>query len=155
MKGEGDHILSSALFGEFQNDIRFRGCCPECNNSFSPFEQILAQATPLGQMRAMVKPKRMRRKSGLRQRGAKGSKRPRTVVFATDHGELVEAVGDDPRDVQLVDRLTIRDEDGSEHYIRLFKGMSLERLRAEIEKSGSKKFKAMFCSGAPDNVDHY
>jgi hypothetical protein len=153
-RGEGDHILPSALFGEFQYDIRFRGCCPECNNSFGIHEQILAQATPLGQFRAIVKPKQTRRNSSRRQRGAKGSKPPRTVVFASDHGELVE-VGDDPRDVRPVDRLTIRDQDGSEHYVRLFKGMSAERLRSEIEKSGSKNFHVMFCSGDPDNVEFY
>lgn len=154
-KGEGDHILPSALFGEFQYDIRFRGCCRKCNTSFGQHEQILAQATPLGQFRAIVKPKQTRRKSSRRQRGAKGSRPPRIVVFPIDHGELVELVGDDPRDVRPVDRLTIRDEDGSEHYIRLFKGMTVERLRTDIQKSGSKKHKVIFCSGNPENVESY
>jgi hypothetical protein len=154
-RGEGDHIFPSALFGEFEYDVRFRGCCPECNNSFSPSEQILSQATPLGHLRAIVKPKQTRRKSSRRQRGARDSKPPRFVAFTDDHGELVEPLEDDPRNVQPVDRLTIQDKDGSEHYVRLYKGMSAERLRADIEKSGSTDHKQFFCSCDPENMEYY
>jgi hypothetical protein len=144
-RGEGDHIQSGALFGEFEGDVRFRGACQKCNNSFSPYEQILAQATPLGFMRGIVNPTRRRRKSGIRQRGAKGSKAPQFIAWASDHGELVEPLSD-PQNVQPVDRLTIQDEDGSEHYVRLYAGMPADKLRADFAQCGSKNPKLIFCS---------
>ncbi len=144
-RGKGDHILPGALFGEFVGDVRFRGCCPKCNNSFSPLEQILAQATPLGYLRQIVNPPRRGRQSGLRQRGAKGSRAPLYIAWADDHGELVEPLSD-PQNVQPVDRLTIRDADSSEHYVRLYPGMTADKLRSDLQKCESKKHTQVFCS---------
>lgn len=101
-RGKGDHILPGALFGEFEGDVRFRGVCSKCNNSFSPHEQILAQATPLGHLRGIVQPTRRGRQGGMRQRGAHGSKAPRFIAFAEDHGEIVHPHEDDPRNVSPV-----------------------------------------------------
>jgi hypothetical protein len=154
-RGEGDHVLSSALFGEFRYDVRFRGCCNACNNSFGIHEQILAQATPLGFLRAIVKPVQTRRHSSRRQRGAKGSKPPRFIAYADDHGELVVPQIDDPRNVEPIDRLTIQADDGTEHYLRLFRGMSTERLRSDIERTRCNNIKHIFCSCEPDNVEFY
>lgn len=150
-RGKGDHILPGALFGEFVGDVRFRGCCPKCNNSFSPHEQILAQATPLGHLRQIVNPLRRGRQSGLRQRGAKGSKAPLNIAWVDDHSELVEPLAD-PQNVQPVDRLTILDDDGSEHYVRLYPGMTADRLRFDVQKSGSKKPVQIYCSCDASNL---
>lgn len=154
-RGEGDHVLSSALFGEFRYDVRFRGCCSACNNIFGTHEQILAQATPPGHLRAIVKPVQTRRNSTRIQRGAKDSKPPRFIAFAEDHGELIEPLVDDPRKVQPIDRLTIQAEDGTEHYLRLYRGMSVERLRTDIERTGCNNAKQIFCSCELENTEFY
>ncbi|MEX2170641.1 MAG: hypothetical protein WD851_15100 [Pirellulales bacterium] len=137
-RGEGDHILTSALFGEFSGEIRFRGDCQRCNNKFGVFEQILAQSTPFGYYRSLVNPSRRRRPtSGLRQRGAKGSKAPRYLVRHHDHTELVEPL-DDPGTVKPGNVLTIHDEHGNEFYVRYFNGMTADALRAALARCGCK-----------------
>lgn len=154
-RGKGDHILPSALFGEFAGDVRFRGACPRCNNSFSPLEQILAQATPLGYLRAVVNPQGRPRQSSLRQRGARGSKPPRSIVWASSHGEVVEPLDEDPRNVRPVDRITLLDENGGEHYVRLYRGMRRDRLRADMAKAGCQNPASVVCECDTSNDAMY
>jgi hypothetical protein len=79
-QGVGDHVLPSAVFGEFKDDIRFRGCCQKCNNDFGSLEQVIAQAAPEGYLRGVIlgKSPGRRRYAGIQQKGAKGSKAPQS-----------------------------------------------------------------------------
>lgn len=144
-RGEGDHVLPIALFGEFAGDVRFRGCCTACNNSFGVYEQILMQATSLGYLRQFAPVRRRGRSPGTRQRGAKGSKAPQHTVRAFGYGQLVSPLTD-PRQVQPKDQITICDEAGIEHHVQLFEGMTAGQLKARIRKLGIGNVSSVFCS---------
>lgn len=153
--GTGDHILAASVFGEFAGDKHFRGICRKCNNACSPFEQLLAQATPIGYLRSIVKPRRRGRQSGLRQHGGRGCKPPRSIVWLGNRGELVEPHEDDPRTVTPIDHLTIVDDADNEEYVRLYPRMSLKRLKKEIENCGINKPQSIYCSCSHGEREHY
>jgi len=64
---------------------------------------------------------------------------------------LVEPLADG-QSVHPVDRITIRDEDGSEYFVRLYPGMTANRLQSDVQRIGSKKWTQVFCSCAEHNV---
>jgi hypothetical protein len=54
-KGQGDHVIPAA-WGEFRNDIRFRGLCQKCNQKIGKTEQHMLQCGPERIFREMVVP---------------------------------------------------------------------------------------------------
>lgn len=132
--GQGDHVLPAGLFGEFKNDLTFRGICVRCNNGFSHLEQLLAQGSPFGFYRRIAKPNRGRRKGrGLGfLRGSRGSSRPRFTVTFGDRAIVVYPSATDPQDVSAPDQLVVRDSHAKDHQILLFPGITREKLRAAI-----------------------
>lgn len=141
-RGEGDHVLPSGLFGEFEGDRRFRGVCPGCNNELGKNEQRLAQASPLGFFRWVVQPTRRRRngRGSFEQRGAHGSDGP-TFTAQTEHGPmLVRPTRDDPSKCTPVDQIIISEAEDKRHFIPWFPGMNADRVRKEIARRKIGKF---------------
>lgn len=136
-KGQGDHVLPCRVFGEFEGDVRYRGLCVSCNNGFSVNEQLLAQGSHLGFFRSIVKPKHKRKGSGnLRQNGAHGAKKPQFKMRLGERTILVSPSNENPLDATPLDQLNIRSKQGEQRHIRLFAGMSADRLRNDIKESG-------------------
>jgi hypothetical protein len=144
------------MFGEFRNDKRFRGVCQGCNHSFGRFEQQLSQASPLGFFRGVVGPNLGRRagRGGLRQSGALGVPAPQHLMQRWGVSWLVRPL-DDPRDAEPVDQIVILDDAGVEHQIRLFAGMSEERLREEIARCGMGRMKEVTLLCEPEDFAQF
>jgi hypothetical protein len=157
LKGQGDHVLPSRVFGEFRGDRPFRGVCTSCNNDLGRFEQQVAQASPLGFYRWVVKPNLGRRKhrGDVRQRGALGAPAPRFTATFGSTTVLAFPSSDNPLDLDPVDQVVIVDTGGKEHQIRLFPGMSAQRLRCEIEQLGVGDLKEAWFQCDPSVTDQY
>ena len=151
-RGEGDHVLPSRLFGEFEGDGRFRGACTNCNNQFGRYEQVLSQSSQLGFYRRVINPNLGRRanRGGLLQRGAHGNPRPQTTAMMGNRRLLVATDPNDPTNITPVDHLSITATNGEVHHVRLFAGMTVDRLREDIEDLSIGEFKevAMDCDPA-------
>ena len=154
-KGEGDHVLAARLFGEFEGDIRFRGVCTGCNNSFGRYEQLIAQSSPIGFYRRVVRPNLGRRskRGSLVQKGVSGSKPPLFTAEFDGRTVLVHSDPNDPENLIPVDHLALQDVDGATHFIPLFAGMTAERLREQIARSGAKEMKEASFQCEPSQVD--
>jgi hypothetical protein len=139
-RGEGDHILPAAL-GEFRGDVRFRGQCSHCNNLIGRFEQQVTQSGPEGFYRQIVCPASARlNKRGIgSQRGALGAPGPVHTANMGDYTALVEPSRENALDVFAVDQIVIRDEDGKDHPVRLYPGMSAAQLQDRIAKLNNAK----------------
>jgi hypothetical protein len=68
---------------------------------------------------------------------------------------LVEPSEDDPYNVNPVDQVTITDESGGEFHVRLFKGMTPQKLAADIKRAGCGSAHRVYCNCAPENSDEY
>jgi hypothetical protein len=136
--GEGDHFLPMCTFGEFEDSPTFRGMCPECNQSFSPLDQLLCRSTHLGFYRAVFKPNLGSRsnRGNLRQGASKHGSAPKTVMNVDGVRLVVRQVGDSPFDVTAIDQIVIETEDDGIEHVPLFRNMSDERLRAELDELG-------------------
>jgi hypothetical protein len=149
--GKGDHVIPAAL-GEFEGDLRFKHICRTCNSKIGRCEQQLVQAAPEGFFRAIVQPKskRLRKRPPRRQRGAMGAPPPTFTMTWNGRELLVEPSTQDPRNATQVDQLRLVDEHGTERTIRLYPDMSVDALRAQIEKqnSGSVKHTELVCNDA-------
>ena len=123
----------------FADDIRFRGVCPKCNNSFGVNEQVMAQSSPLGLFRAELGFK-------VRNRGSQRDNRPRgrckdgfvPIATASLNGwnRLVSPSMDGSRNAFPVDQLVIRGTDDREHFIQLFPNMTAKGLAAAVQRTG-------------------
>ncbi len=136
--GAGDHVLPSAIFGEFQGDSRFRGCCSTCNNHFGTLEQIVAQAGPEGYLRGIVLGKNpgRRKAAGIQQRGAKNSKAPVHLILRNERYELIKIQPGNFRSAEPVDHFRILDGDGNEYFVQLYPNITRERLQEAIDSLG-------------------
>jgi hypothetical protein len=136
--GQGDHVLSARIFGEFEGDKRFRGQCPACNNAFGCHEQVLAQSSQIGFYRGLAMPNLGKRanRGGLTQKGAHGSPRPKLVMLGADSTVLVRPTADNPLDAHPVDHLILRDATGQEHHVELFAKMHPEQLQDQLRRRG-------------------
>lgn len=155
-EGAGDHVLPSGLFGEFEGDSTFRGCCQRCNNHLGRHEQVLSQGSPLGWYRWHVKPNlhRRRKRGSLRPRGSKGASAP---VFTMEHRGrtlLVNPSDENPTDVSCVNQLVIRDGEGRDHHVRVFPNMTKERLKSEIDRLSITTRKSIFVDCEQHLTDH-
>ena len=131
--GAGDHVLPSALFGEFKDDKRFRGACSRCNNECGKFEQVLAQSSPLGFYRRLVNPNRgSRAKRGTTQQGARGNPAPKTTSLIDDCQILVQHDPIDPMSVNIVDQLIVTSKGRGVFHIRLHQDMTEATIRGRI-----------------------
>jgi hypothetical protein len=139
--GAGDHILAAQLFGLFKGDKRFRGLCPTCNNKLGRMEQIVIETSHLGFYRFRVRPKpgRPSRAGSLIPRGVSRATRPRITVETGGRNQLLELSDDTPELAIMVDQLELYDNEGKHDQLRLYPGMSADRLQSEIEKSPVKK----------------
>ncbi len=156
--GEGDHILSVRLFGEFKGDKTFRGICVACNNELGRLEQMLIHSTHLGYFRRLAQPKLGRAKRGtgsLRQKGYGGSKPPVFVADVDGRKRLVRLSDENPENCVPVDELVVVDDGGKEHHIQLFRGMSADDLRAKIAKLGVTHKGEYHLSCSDDAVDEF
>ncbi len=146
-QGEGDHVLSSALFGEFEGDVRFRGACTRCNNLFGQFEQEMARCSPLGHYRRIVNANLKRGKKGasILQGPAYGSPAPRFTADFEGESMLVQTSAACATDIEPVDQIIIEDEQGKRHFIQLFDGMTAESLQRRIEQAGVESSKTISC----------
>jgi hypothetical protein len=156
-KGDGDHIIPAAL-GEFRNDTRFRGLCPECNMQIGKSEQVLLHCGPEALLRRIVGPAR----PPTRQRGrayvnaAMGSPGPQHTINYGDHHLLVQPCEDAPQSATPVDQLVIHDSAGVEHFFRLFPGMNPLKLKEKIlSKIAPPPIPKMWLWYAPENEDEY
>jgi hypothetical protein len=157
-RGEGDHILSVRLFGLFEGDKTFRGVCTRCNNSLGRLEQMLIHSTHLGYFRRLAQPKLGRAKRGtasLRQKGYGGSKPPVFIADVDGHKRLVRLSDTNPDTCVPVDELVVVDDNGNEHHIQLFRGMSADDLRAKIAKLGVTHKGEYGLSCSDDAVDEF
>lgn len=156
-KGEGDHVLSKSLFGEFRGDRRFRGACPPCNNQFGRYEEELIHASPLGLLRQIVQPNLHKFAQGRsrRQRGAAGTLPPKVTAQFEGHTLLVNPSESSPTDVEGVDQVIIEDSDGALRRIQLFSGMSADSLRKKIERAGVKGLKQAWFWCDPKDAEHF
>ena len=138
LNGQGDHILSSRLFGEFKGDKRFRGQCTACNNAFGCHEQVLAQSSQLGFYRQCAKPNLGKRKNrgGLGQKGAHGSAGPKMMMLGEGSTILVRPGADNPLDAHPFDQLVVRDGSGEVHHVKLFLRMRPAQLKVELGRRG-------------------
>ncbi|HUT54133.1 MAG TPA: HNH endonuclease [bacterium] len=127
-KGEGDHVIPAA-WGEFRNDIRFRGLCQECNRRIGKAEQHMLQCGPERIFREMVVPASSRSR-GKRASwvGADGLPPPQSVAHA-EEGVLKVRFLDNPGKVSAPDQFVIYDEAGVAYPIELFPGISPNALR--------------------------
>lgn len=134
--GQGDHVLPSRLFGEFEGDKNFRGCCPSCNNRLGTNEQLLSQGSPLGLYRSYVKPNlgKRRNRGGIRLNGVKGARRPKFTMTLNGRSVEVSPLDSSPLDCEFVDQLVLGDAEGAEHYVRLYPNMKLDELTAAIQR---------------------
>lgn len=154
--GEGDHVLASAVFGEFKDDVPFRGCCPKCNSLFGRYEQQLAQSGPEGFFRNVVKPKRHRRKAAsMEQRGGFGAPAPMMTANVDGFNLLVKQSTENPRDAAPVDQLLIVNENGHEFHIRLFPGMTAQRLQSDIAQMNVGKPKCYLVNCDLNNTEFF
>jgi len=153
-RGEGDHVLPCALFGEFEGDVRFRGACVRCNNALGQNEQKLAQASPLGFFRWVVRPNRRRRKdSGLVQKGAGGCDAP-TFTAEYEHGPmLVRPTRDDPSKSTPVDQIVVSEKQGKHYCIPWFPGVGAERVRAEMDRRQIGEFETIRFEADSAHID--
>jgi len=137
-RGEGDHVLQAAVFGEFRSDRTFRGICTKCNNAFGVFEQQLGQASPLGFFRNIVRPNRRRRGNcgNAVQRGGRGAPAPKHTMRINGRDMLVKPSANNPRTATPVDQLLFVDAAGCERHVSLFRGMSPSDLLARVTKLG-------------------
>lgn len=140
-KGEGDHVLPSALFGEFVGDRRFRGLCTSCNNRLGCYEQVLGQSSQFGFYRQLAKPNLGRKsKRGVSiQRGAHGSPAPKFVMKRGENSILVRPSPGEPLNASPANQLVVHDSNGDEHHVELFPNMRAEQLRNELRKRGLEK----------------
>jgi hypothetical protein len=134
--GEGDHIFAAQLSGIFVGDQRFRGLCPHCNNSIGRMEHIVIKTTHLGFYRFLVRPKlgRPKRTGSLIPRGVSPATQPKFTVEADGRTQLLALSDNHPNVGVMIDQLELYDGDKVDH-IRLFSGISIERLRSAIENS--------------------
>jgi hypothetical protein len=156
-RGEGDHVLQAAVFGEFRGDRTFRGICVPCNNEFGAFEQQLGQASPLGYLRNVVRPNRRRRgkQDFVVQRGTRGAPAPIHTMQLNGQAVLVHQSQDNPHQAIPVDQLVLVGATGSVRHVRLYRGMTAQRLRAEVAKTGIRDIAdATFQCDAAD-ADHF
>jgi hypothetical protein len=154
-RGEGDHVLSAALFGEFEGDVRFRGICTHCNNKLGSNEQLLAQSSQLGFYRHVVQPNLGRRKrGGLRQCGARGGSKPRFTTSHKGFTLLAEVTHENALEGTIPEQLVIRNSDG-QWQIRLFPGMSPAALRTKISSLGIADLSTGYLTCDNHNTDEY
>ena len=144
-KGEGDHIIPSAL-GEFRNDLRFRGVCPNCNNLIGRSEQQIMQCSFEGIMRDVVGPAicstRIRGRS--RVKSCMGVPTPEFGIEHEDHYERVRSLPGDPNTVLPFNQAVIKDEDGEDHSFELFDGMTAQQLKDRIGSAGIEPIKGVW-----------
>jgi hypothetical protein len=139
--GEGDHILSSAFFGEFAGDTHFRGICTKCNNDIGRLEQAAIRGSHLGFYRFLVRPKpgRSYRAGSFIPRGVSRATEPKFTVETDGPHPLLALSDEHPDTGVVVDHLDMVDETGRHFHVRLYAGMSVDRLRSEIEHTGITK----------------
>jgi hypothetical protein len=154
-KGQGDHVLAARVFGEFEGDLRFRGQCCRCNNEFGCHEQVLAQSSEIGFCRQLAQPNLGKRanRGSLRQKGAHGSPQPKVVMFRENDEILVRACAENPLDGRPVHELIVRDTNGSEHHVPMFKSMRPARLQEAIRRRGLLSAKPTMVACAADMSD--
>lgn len=131
--GEGDHIVPAAL-GEFAKLRRFRGVCPRCNNDIGKSEAQLLRCGPEAYMVRIAKPRQRRGREGKAWQGAMGA--PPPAMFTERHGArlIARPFGSDPRNTETVDQLVVIDQEGKQHPIPIYVGMSSEAIRAKIKE---------------------
>jgi hypothetical protein len=155
-RGEGDHILLAGLFGDFEGDSTFRGDCHDCNVESAIREQSLAQGSPLGYYRWIVKPNlgRRSRRGNLRQRGSRGSAPPKFTMKLGEQSILVDPSTENPTDATPLDQVVIRDESGADHYLRVFPSTTAETLRAEIARRGIGEMATVYINCSDSLAEH-
>jgi hypothetical protein len=139
--GEGDHILAAAFFGEFEGDRHFRGICTKCNNEIGRLEQAAIRGSHLGFYRFLMRPTpgRGRRAGSFIPRGVSRATQPKFTVESEGPHQLLALSDDHPDMGIVVDHLDMVDEEGMHFHVRLYPGMSVDRLRSEIQQTGISK----------------
>jgi hypothetical protein len=149
--GEGDHVLMAGLFGEFEGDENFRGCCRRCNNSFSVHEKTLSQESPLGFWRRYLKVNLGRRAWRMtKQQGGVQHK-----MNLDGSWLLANTDAEDPRDATPFDQFSFKDETGTVHNVRLYPNMRAAQFSERVGAVDNEKCSpgSLFCG--PENKDEF
>jgi hypothetical protein len=134
-KGAGDHVLPVGLFGEFENDLAFRGICTACNNGFSILDQLLIQGSPLGFYRQLAQPNRGKRscRGGGVPKGSSGAAKPKYTVDVGDWSLEVIPSANDPENVDVFDQVVVRLADGEQRHVMIYEGMNSSSFAKKLK----------------------
>lgn len=155
-RGEGDHIIPS-LLGEFSNDFRFRRICKKCNSIIGRSEQQIVQSGREGFFRQFINPqsKRLKYRSTGKMRGAMGAPAPQRTITLEKYKLLVESMPNNPRDIELVDHILVKDAFEKESFVRLFSGIRPEQIHHALKKKGIHKMSEVCLHCSKENYDEF
>jgi hypothetical protein len=155
--GEGDHVIPGVL-GEFEDDIRFRGICPKCNNEIGKCEQVLVNCSPAAFFRRVVRPAAppsRQRRGRSRLKAVHGVRTPTHVIEHGEHHLLADPLHGNELNGRLPDQLVIHDANGREYFFRLYSGMSAKKLKAQITATATLPAKAVWIHCDEDKMEEY
>ncbi|MCX5675241.1 MAG: hypothetical protein NTX87_09550 [Planctomycetota bacterium] len=152
-RGQGDHIIPAAL-GEFLGDTHFRRICVACNSKIGQAEQQLLQCGPeaLERLALSVVGRRSRRRGKPALVGAGGMPPPETVHETDDGPRTLEMLS--PGNFSPVDEVTILDENGNWHRLRLRAEITAGSLRHKVRGLHIKEIRRCNLHAA-QHYDHY
>lgn len=138
--GQGDHIIPASL-GEFAGDIRFRCICTQCNNIIGRAEEQILRCGPeaLERLALVVPSRRGGPRKSPRLVGAHGMPPPDTVQETPQGPRSLDMI--DPGNVEPREEVTILDETGRWHRLRLTPRLGAKSLRQKVRDLSIKDIK--------------